>query len=270
MSYTSSLVYVIVPEALNAATQWNSTVNVSYSQRFWLFPKKGSPQKSKMSRLQNLYSVMKYLMMILSGIILISGFVVLGVGIWINIGTNNFVKSVGDFSSQLGIISTVCTVAGAGLSLLGFIGCYGAWAEKRTLILVVEDFIRKASKETLLESYKGPTAQDGISVGWNAIMTTFKCCGVENSTLDFVGSTFTNVTGLLYPKTCCVDMEDPSCDGLDTTPSLLHPDSCDVKMIFTKSQSLILGSTAAVICVLELGSMMISAALYVRLGHSAY
>ncbi|XP_041961295.1 tetraspanin-16-like isoform X1 [Alosa sapidissima] len=248
-----------------------------------------------MSRLQNLYSVMKYLMMILSGIILISGFVVLGVGIWINIGTNNFVKSVGDFSSQLGIISTVCTVAGAGLSLLGFIGCYGAWAEKRTLILVyfvtvsllflaeiamalmviiyrnrVEDFIRKASKETLLESYKGPTAQDGISVGWNAIMTTFKCCGVENSTLDFVGSTFTNVTGLLYPKTCCVDMEDPSCDGLNTTPSLLHPDSCDVKMMFTKSQSLILGSTAAVICVLELGSMMISAALYVRLGHSAY
>ncbi|XP_062412017.1 tetraspanin-16-like isoform X2 [Sardina pilchardus] len=249
-----------------------------------------------MSRLQNLYSVMKYLMMVLSCIILISGFVLLGVGIWINIGTNNFVKSITDISSQLGVISTICTAAGAGLALLGLVGCYGAWAEKRTLILLyfvvvsllflaeiamalmvmlykdkVEDVIRTAGKETLLESYKGPTAKDGISVGWNAIMTNFKCCGVENSTLDFVGSTFTNDTGLLYPKTCCVNMEDPNCNGMDTSPSLLHPTSCDVKIIgFIRSQSLILGSTAAVICVLELGSMMMSAVLYVRLGHGVY
>ncbi|KAL2086121.1 hypothetical protein ACEWY4_017180 [Coilia grayii] len=252
--------------------------------------------KSKMAGLHNLYVLMKYLMMILSFIILVSGLVLLGVGIWINVGTTSFIKSVGEFSSQLGIVSNILAVAGAGLSLLGFIGCYGAWAEKRSFILVffvvvslvflaeivmalivliyqqkVANIIREASKQTLIHSYKGPGATDAISVAWNALMLTFKCCGVENTTSDFVGSTFTNNTGLLYPQTCCVNPASPSCDGVNTSPGILHTSSCDVKIIhFMKSQSIIMGSTAAVICVLELAAMMISVVLYVRLGSSGY
>ncbi|XP_031418487.1 tetraspanin-16-like [Clupea harengus] len=245
-----------------------------------------------MAQLQNLYAIMKYLMMMLSGIILISGIVLLAVGIWISVGASNHIKNIGDFSTQLGVISTICTVSGGGLTLLGLIGCYGAWAEKRMLILVyfvvisvvflaeltmtllalvyqnrVENVIREASKRTLKESYKGPGANDAISAGWNAIMMKFKCCGVSNTTNDFVGSAFTNATSLLYPTTCCVNMESPSCDGMNTAPGILYSEGCDVKMItIVKSQGLILGSVAACICVMELASMVISVVLYVRLG----
>ncbi|XP_063061743.1 tetraspanin-16-like [Engraulis encrasicolus] len=244
--------------------------------------------------LGNMYGFLKYLMMILSAIILVSGIALLGVGIMVNV--NGFVKSLGDFSSQLGMISTVLTVAGASLMLLGLIGCYGAWAEKRFFILVffvvvslvflaeialalivlmnknkVEDVIRDASKISLSQHYKGPATKDPISVAWNSLMTKFKCCGVENATVEFVNSKFSNDTGLLYPSVCCVDPNAASCDGTDTSPGVLNTAGCaDSLIAVMKSQSIILGSTAAVVCVLELMAMFISIVLYVKLGNNHY
>ena len=49
-----------------------------------------------------------------------------------------------------------------------------------------------------------------------------KCCGFDNSTEDFKNSVFSTNTGLLYPKACCVNMKDPTCDGLTIEEGLLH------------------------------------------------
>ncbi|KAM9489724.1 uncharacterized protein ACWYII_002710 isoform 4-T4 [Salvelinus alpinus] len=184
---------------------------------------------------------------------------------------------MGSFSAQLVTISYVCMCLGAILSLLGFIGCYGAWSENRCLIMLyffivsmmftaevtgvifilvykdlVEVTIRGASKDSLRMSYMGPTAADPISTAWNTIMVHYKCCGFDNSTADFKNSVFSANTGLLYPKTCCVDLTSSACDGLDTTQGLIHPKSCITKLInVIQDQSVIFGSTASGICVME-------------------
>ncbi|KAM9489721.1 uncharacterized protein ACWYII_002710 isoform 1-T1 [Salvelinus alpinus] len=230
-----------------------------------------------MSRLHHLYGLLRYLMMLLSGIIFVSGLVLFGLGVWIRYGAATFVQVMGSFSAQLVTISYVCMCLGAILSLLGFIGCYGAWSENRCLIMLyffivsmmftaevtgvifilvykdlVEVTIRGASKDSLRMSYMGPTAADPISTAWNTIMVHYKCCGFDNSTADFKNSVFSANTGLLYPKTCCVDLTSSACDGLDTTQGLIHPKSCITKLInVIQDQSVIFGSTASGICVME-------------------
>ncbi|XP_023997906.1 tetraspanin-1 isoform X2 [Salvelinus sp. IW2-2015] len=117
-----------------------------------------------MSRLHHLYGLLRYLMMLLSGIIFfphgtpssirrsynlviltlwsissplqVSGLVLFGLGVWIRYGAATFVQVMGSFSAQLVTISYVCMCLGAILSLLGFIGCYGAWSENRCLIML--------------------------------------------------------------------------------------------------------------------------------------
>ncbi|XP_023997907.1 tetraspanin-1 isoform X3 [Salvelinus sp. IW2-2015] len=92
--------------------------------------------QSVMSRLHHLYGLLRYLMMLLSGIIFVSGLVLFGLGVWIRYGAATFVQVMGSFSAQLVTISYVCMCLGAILSLLGFIGCYGAWSENRCLIML--------------------------------------------------------------------------------------------------------------------------------------
>ncbi|XP_023997908.1 tetraspanin-1 isoform X4 [Salvelinus sp. IW2-2015] len=121
--------------------------------------------QSVMSRLHHLYGLLRYLMMLLSGIIFfphgtpssirrsynlviltlwsissplqVSGLVLFGLGVWIRYGAATFVQVMGSFSAQLVTISYVCMCLGAILSLLGFIGCYGAWSENRCLIMLL-------------------------------------------------------------------------------------------------------------------------------------
>uniref|UniRef100_A0A3B4EAA5 Tetraspanin n=1 Tax=Pygocentrus nattereri TaxID=42514 RepID=A0A3B4EAA5_PYGNA len=171
------------------------------------------------------------------------------------------VMVMGSFTSQLLTSSYICMGVGGALCLLGMIGCSGAWTQNRWLILlyffivsmmfigqivgtivvilykdVVTSMIREASKESLMTAYMGPAATDPISRAWNSIMIEYKCCGFENSTDDFKSSIFGINTGLLYPKTCCVDMNSPECNGLDTTPSLIHHISFQI-FIFYKLHS---------------------------------
>uniref|UniRef100_A0A8C7I7U0 Tetraspanin n=1 Tax=Oncorhynchus kisutch TaxID=8019 RepID=A0A8C7I7U0_ONCKI len=198
----------------------------------------------------------------------VSGLVLFGLGVWIRYGAATFVQVMGSFSAQLVTISYVCMCLGAILSLLGFIGCYGAWSENRCLILLVRDRESQTTPsprpicsegplltrvDSLRMSYMGPTAADPISTAWNTIMVHYKCCGFDNSTDDFKNSVFSANTGLLYPKTCCVDLTSTACDGLDTTQGLIHPKvGCITKLInVIRDQSVIFGSTASGICVME-------------------
>ncbi|KAI4896441.1 hypothetical protein NFI96_026904, partial [Prochilodus magdalenae] len=177
----------------------------------------------------------------------ISGLVLFCLGAWIKFGAASFIEVMGSFSGQLLTSIYINMGVGSALCLLGLLGCCGACTHNRCLILlyfailsvmfigqmvctilvllykdVVTSMIQAASKESLMTMYMGPAATDPISKAWNSIMTKYKCCGFENSTHDFRRSIFATDTGLLYPKTCCVDMKSPACDGLDTTPSLIH------------------------------------------------
>ncbi|CAB1341941.1 unnamed protein product, partial [Coregonus sp. 'balchen'] len=227
-----------------------------------------------MARHDKLYTWMRYLMLLLCVILVISGVVLLGLGAWIRYGAATFVDVLGPYSSQLIYISYICIGMGSVLSFTGLIGCCGAWKENRFFIMLVRDnscavifkapdnncltvlyycrvfffivtmlfvaeiigtifvltyrnlvslMVRDASKNSLMTAYMGPAATDPISTAWNTVMIKFKCCGFENTTVDFKGSVFSTTTGLNYPKTCCVNKTLADCDGITITPSMIQP-----------------------------------------------
>ncbi|XP_015204770.2 tetraspanin-16 [Lepisosteus oculatus] len=244
-----------------------------------------------MARLQKIYACLRYLMLFVNGIICTGGFVLLGLGLWIKFGAASFVQVMGSFSAQLINIGYICIGVGAVLALIGFLGCCGAWKENRCLLLlffaivtlifvaevvgailvlvyraVVEALVRDTSKKSLMQGYMGPAASDTVSQAWNTIMIGFKCCGFDNYT-DFSGSVFSVNTGLSYPKSCCAVLTEPACNGLDMNKTLIHQKGCfRVLISLVQEKSVIIGSTAAGICVLELVAMIVSVVLFVKLG----
>nr|XP_046191001.1 tetraspanin-1-like [Oncorhynchus gorbuscha] len=134
---------------------------------------------------------MRYLMLLLC-VILISGFVLLGLGAWIRYGAATFVDVLGPYSSQL---SYICIGMGSVRSFTGLIGCCGVWKENHffimlfffivTMLFVAEIIgtvfvltyrnlvrlvVRDASKNSLMTANMGPAAKDPISTAWNTVM----------------------------------------------------------------------------------------------------
>ncbi|XP_012942539.1 uncharacterized protein LOC106012879 [Aplysia californica] len=78
--------------------------------------------------------------------------------------------------------------------------------------------VKEMLKESLLE-WTGIDGEDGNSLGWNAIMSYFRCCGVDNfsdaaaspvwaKTIDFVDQS----ANLVTPFICCTVKSDaPNC-----------------------------------------------------------
>ncbi|KAL0992981.1 hypothetical protein UPYG_G00101780 [Umbra pygmaea] len=245
-----------------------------------------------MSSNDKLYRWMRYLMVLLCLLLFSSGFLLIGLGAWIRYGAATFIDVLGPYSAQLIYISYVCIGMGSVLSFTGLIGFCGAWRENRVCIflfffivtmlfvaeiigtvfvLVYRDSVsfvlRYSSKKSLKTEYMGPGATDPISTAWNMVMIQFKCCGLENTTEDFKDSVFSKTTGFNYPKTCCVNKTLADCDGLSITPNLIQPQSCFTKVIkVIRKQSVILGSVAGGVCLIELSSIIVSMVLFVKLG----
>ncbi|KAK1153907.1 hypothetical protein AOXY_G29137 [Acipenser oxyrinchus oxyrinchus] len=171
-------------------------------------------------------------MLFCSGIIFIAGGVLFGLGLWIRYGAGSFIQ----FFCIVSIIY-MTEVVGAVLIFI--------YKD------IVESVVRNTSRDSLMNAYAGPVATDTISQSWNLIMLKYQCCGFDNYT-DFTGSQFSSTTGLSYPKTCCVNLKEPACDGKNMKTTLIHAKGCFRTMISViQQQSTIIGSTAAGICVLE-------------------
>ncbi|XP_030634779.1 tetraspanin-16-like [Chanos chanos] len=244
-----------------------------------------------MTPFTHLYGLLRRLLMFLSVVVLAGGSAVLCLGLWLKYGAVAFIEVMGSSSSRLVGVSYICMGVGGALCLLGVIGYCGAWKESRLLLMLyfiiismmvvgqiigiifvliykapVIMLLKQAGKESLTAAYVGPGASDPISTAWNTIFTTYKCCGFENSTEDFESSLFSANTGLLYPRTCCVDMTSSDCDGLNTTQSLLHSESCMEKLVgMFEEKSVRFGYIAATVGIVELASMFVSVMLFIRL-----
>lgn len=105
----------------------------------------------------------------------------------------------------LGQAAYILIAAGAAVFLIGFLGCCGAIRESAcclalyaiALIVILglevaagiyagverhkfEENTQKAMQHTLSEYYTGGQNQDGVTWGWNKLMTDLECCGVIN------------------------------------------------------------------------------------------
>lgn len=170
-------------------------------------------------------SCIKYLMFIFNFFIFLGGSFLLGVGIWVLVDPTGFREIVAANSLLFTGVYAILIMGGM-LFLLGFLGCCGAIRENKCLllfffmlILVIflaelavailafifrEHLTRDYFTKELKTHYQGTNSTDVFTSTWNAIMTTFNCCGV-NSAEDFDDqSLFRRLNpSRIVPEVCC-------------------------------------------------------------------
>uniref|UniRef100_A0A3Q2YN55 Tetraspanin n=1 Tax=Hippocampus comes TaxID=109280 RepID=A0A3Q2YN55_HIPCM len=169
-------------------------------------------------------SCMKYLMFIFNFLIFLGGSFMLGVGVWVLVDPMGFKEIVAANPLLFAGVYVILAI-GAMLFLLGFLGCCGALRENQCLLLFFFMFIlfiflaelaaallafffrehltREYFTRELKHHYQGNNTTDVFTSTWNAIMTTFDCCGVSGPE-DFSLSLFRlRNPNKMTPDACC-------------------------------------------------------------------
>ncbi|XP_057693596.1 tetraspanin-18-like isoform X1 [Corythoichthys intestinalis] len=169
-------------------------------------------------------SCMKYLMFIFNFLIFLGGSFMLSVGVWVVVDPTGF-REIMVANPLLFTGVYVILAIGAMLFLLGFLGCCGAIRENKCLLLFFFMFIffifltelaaailaffsrehltREYFTRELKHHYQGYNTTDVFTSTWNAIMTTFDCCGVSGPE-DFDMSLFRLLNpNKMTPDACC-------------------------------------------------------------------
>uniref|UniRef100_A0A8C9SR14 Tetraspanin n=1 Tax=Scleropages formosus TaxID=113540 RepID=A0A8C9SR14_SCLFO len=240
----------------------------------------GAGPQQTMARIQKLYHCLRLLVMVLCGILFLSGFAFLVFGGWVKFDSIYNVKVMGLFYEYLDHLAYIYMGMGVLLCLVGLTGFCAAKKENWCLItlffftvtvlfctkvvgitifLIVLTFqgvkmVREMSKKSLQTAYMGPAATDPVSTVWNTIITKYECCGFENSIVDFEKSVFSTTTGLKYPKICCVDKNSNNCISAIWVVS---PQSCFGKLMGgIEEKFTVIGGTVIGICVVEVLSLV--------------
>jgi len=165
------------------------------------------------------------------------GGTMLGLGIWLAVDPNAFdaLNIVGSAGMNDALYSTAVYMMigiGAGVFLIGFLGCCGAMsnddctgknvalkiyfvlvkliliAEITSIVLVaifwgsINDTIRDEMYNDVRYQYRGENETDGYSNSWNKMQIRWKCCGSNNYD-DYKESNFYWTTSLPVPWSCC-------------------------------------------------------------------
>ncbi|NXF14628.1 TSN1 protein, partial [Rhodinocichla rosea] len=233
------------------------------------------------------FTFVKVMMILFNLAIFLSGGTLLGVGIWVKVDGESFLKIFGTLSSsilQVVNVAYLLIVIGAILLVIGFLGCYGAQKESKCLLMmffsvVLMIFIAEVAAavvalvftglaETLLTGLVTPLlkekygADEAFTQIWNVTMTEVHCCGLNNYT-DFNNSYFYD-THHGYPRQCCDTWGVP-------TSRHPHPCGCPVQGCFKqileeiRTNAGVAGGVAAGIAALEIAAMAVSMYLYCRL-----
>ncbi|XP_069915206.1 tetraspanin-16 [Oryctolagus cuniculus] len=244
-----------------------------------------------MAEIHTPYSSLKKLLSVLNGLMVVSGIVLLGLGVDVTHGEATLTAVLGASSAYLQHVGRLCLVLGTVAIPLGLVGWYGATTESRgallfcflstVIIIIVEvaaatvvlaflPIVRDVTLEhtfvTLRKNYRGYNEPDDYSTQWNLVMEKLKCCGVNNYT-DFSGSNFAKTTGHSYPRDCCKNMGTAACDGRNTSTAVIHRGGCFSKLLkITKAQSFMLCGGSLGAAVIQLPGILATLLLFVKLG----
>ncbi|CAJ1050112.1 tetraspanin-18-like isoform X2 [Xyrichtys novacula] len=228
-------------------------------------------------------SCMKFLMFIFNFFIFLGGSFLLSVGVWVLVDPMGFREIVAANPLLFTGVYVILAMGGM-LFLLGFLGCCGAIRENKclllfffTLILFIflaelaaavlaflfrEHLTREYFSRELRRHYQGHNSTDVFSSTWNAIMTTFHCCGVSGPQ-DFEESLFRllNPTQLV-PESCCqrsISVDQCVSGG---TP-FRHNKGCYSAMVeYFQTYIYTAGALAIVVLTIELFAMIFAMCLF--------
>jgi len=196
---------------------------------------------------------MKFLMIGVNVIFWAVGGALLGIGIWLAVDPEAFDSmdaSGMDDAMWAAVVYTMIGV-GAGVFLIGFLGCCGAWKKKSIMLKLyiglvsvvmiaevviiiltaifwtsIDDTVKNDMRTDVQTKYIGPNDDDnddGITQSWNKMQHKWKCCGSYNFT-DYRNSTYAAEHPTEpVPWTCCVFKSDSDYDNRD---SVLNEAQC--------------------------------------------
>ncbi|XP_063149102.1 tetraspanin-16 [Candoia aspera] len=218
----------------------------------------------------------------------LGGLVLLGIGIWVKVDGDSFVKILGVAAPQLMLLLHVgylCMAVGTFLFIMGFLGCWGAVKESRCLLLVFfavilvifiaevvcavmvlifssvtdvfVEHLKNWAMKTLKEDYG---RQEDLTAIWDSTMKQLKCCGFNNYA-DFNSSYFYR-THEKYPSLCCLSNKECQQFEIDH-----NKQGCLFEFeMFLKHNGKIVGGVALAIGMVELAAMVVSLILYYQIG----
>ncbi|XP_009637096.1 tetraspanin-1 [Egretta garzetta] len=231
------------------------------------------------------FTFIKVMMILFNLAIFLGGGTLLGVGIWVTVDGQSFLKIFGALSSsvlQVVNVSYFLIVIGSILLVIGFLGCYGAQKESKCLLMMffsvvliifiaeiaaaVVALVYTGLAETLLTSVVTPLlkekygADSSFTSIWNITMGEIHCCGLNNYT-DFTHSPFYKKNET-YPEFCCNGVK--PCN--ETLAAKKDVSGCFPQILKEiKTNAGVVGGVAAGIAALEISSMAVSMYLYCRL-----
>ncbi|XP_078409023.1 tetraspanin-1-like [Cetorhinus maximus] len=216
------------------------------------------------SHVQSVFFCIKFLMVGITDIITVTGFVLLGFGVWVKIHGDSILQILGSRAEHFLNVGYFCIAAGCFLALLGFIGCCGVIKENKMLLMLVATVFQEEALQLLKNNYTGNSDKNFASYGWDSVMSAFHCCGLNNYK-DFIGSFYQKRKGRFYPRSCC---QDPTsdCDGIEISDTVIYSKGCFAAVIsMIKRNRAVIGGVAVGIAVIEVVAMAISLMLFVNL-----
>ncbi|XP_038038792.1 tetraspanin-1 [Anas platyrhynchos] len=231
------------------------------------------------------FTFIKVMMILFNLAIFLGGGALLGVGIWVTVDGQSFVKIFGGISStvlQVVNVGYFLIVIGAILLIIGFLGCYGAQKESKCLLMMffsvvliifiaeiaaaVVVLVYTSLAETFLTAVVTPVlkekygADNDFTQIWNLTMDEVRCCGLNNYT-DFEDSPFYK-QNKTFPPPCCKGLF-PCNESLAAASKV---QGCfDQILEDIKTNADVVGGVAAGIAALEIAAMAVSMYLYCRL-----
>ncbi|XP_038640768.1 tetraspanin-16-like isoform X2 [Scyliorhinus canicula] len=228
------------------------------------------------SHVQSVFFCIKFLMVGINAVITVAGFVLLGFGVWVKVHGDSILQILGTRAGHFLNVGYFCIAAGCFLALLGFIGCCGVIKESKLLLMlfflamatlfigeitcaivilvfqsIVATVFHEEALNLLKNNYTGFGDRNFASYGWDSVMSTFHCCGLNNYT-DFIDSFYEKRKGRLYPKSCCLDPTSTDCDGIDISATVIYTKGCfNAVSSMIKRNSIVVGGVAVGIAVIE-------------------
>ncbi|TWW67612.1 Tetraspanin-18 [Takifugu flavidus] len=231
-------------------------------------------------------SCMKYLMFIFNFFIFLGGCFLLTVGVWVLLDPMGFREIVA--ANPLLFTGVYVVVAlGSLLFLLGFLGCCGAIRENKCLLLLFfmlilfiflselaaailaflfrEHLTRDYFSRELKRRYLGHNSTEVFSSTWNAIMSTFDCCGVSGPK-DFEESFFRlRNHNKLVPEACCQrNLGDAGVEQcVSSSVAFTHNKGCYSAVVdYFETYIFTAGALAIVVLTIELFAMVFAMCLF--------
>ncbi|XP_029938462.1 tetraspanin-1 [Salarias fasciatus] len=218
-------------------------------------------------------------MLILNLLISVAGLTLVTAGLWAVANEGYFLRMLAPFSRRAVNASILCATLGAGLLVLGLLGCSGAVRGNKCLLLaffsvlaavfvanvasgvvvlaypsLAEEILQVVASATLREDYGSDPLATAV---WNATMGQLACCGYSG---------FADFPGPLVPPPCC--RSPAPCGRRGAARSGVPGCSRAILRVLAQHANVVGGVTVGV-GALEIAAMMVSMFLYCQLEKQA-